>query len=215
GGDQLLTTRRAAPGLAPGAVSTAVTSVTLPNTLPAGPYFIIVRADVAGEITEANESNNTLAGALTVVRPDLLVQTITVTSSVPATPKAVAPGLPVTLTTTIKNQAAAVGPAPPAVLRLYLSTDAVVDINDVQLGGDIAVPAISGGGVVTLSRVVPIPASTVPGPYYVLAQVNATNTVFEADSPAQSNDVKAASLTVGPDVVVSAATASPAATAPG
>ena len=171
GGDQLLATRRVAPGLAPGAVSTAVTSVTLPNTLFAGPYFMIVRADVAGEIGEANESNNTLAAALSVVRADLLVQSVTATSSVPATPKAVAPGLPVTLATTIKNQAAAAGPAPPAVLRLYLSTDAVLDGSDVQLGDDIAVRALGGGGGVTLTRIVPIPGGTLPGPYYVLAQV--------------------------------------------
>src|SRR5206468_903251 len=221
GGDQLLGTRRVTMDLAAGAASTAVTSVTLPNTLTAGSYFLIVRADITGappgEISEANEGNNTRAIALRVVRPDLLVQSVTVTSSVAATPSAVAPGLPITVRTTIKNQAVAGGTAAPTVLRLYLSSDATLDGGDTQLGDDIPVPAIAGGGVVTVSRIVPIPDTTLLGPYYVIAQVNATNTTLEADSPAQGNDVKATltPLIVGPDLMVSTATASPAATAPG
>src|SRR5207248_9730161 len=193
-GDQLLGTRRVTAGLVPGAASTAVTSVMLPNTLTAGSYSLIVRADITGappgEVSEANESNNTRAIALRVVQPDLLVQSVTATSSVAATPSAGAPGLPMTVRATIKNQAVAGGTAPPTVLRLYLSSDATLDGGDPQLGDDVPVPAIAGGGVVTLSRVVPIPDTTLTGQYYVIAQVNATNTVIEADSPAQSNDVK-------------------------
>jgi subtilase family serine protease len=219
-GDQLLATRRVT-GLAAGAVSTAVTSVRLPNTLTAGSYFLIVRADIAGvppgEVTEADETNNARATALTVVRPDLLVQSVTATSSVAATPTAVAPGVPITVRTTIKNQAVAPGVAPPTVLRLFLSGDTILDSSDAQLGNDIPVPALAGGGIVTLTRSVPIPPSTQPGPYYVMAQVNAANTVQEADSPAQGNDVKATltPVTVGPDLVVIRATALPLATAPG
>src|SRR5439155_1028947 len=69
GGAQLLATRRVTAGLAPGAVSTAITSVALPDTLTAGPYFVIVRADSAGEIGEANENNNSVAAGVTVVVP--------------------------------------------------------------------------------------------------------------------------------------------------
>ena len=65
----MLATRRVTAGLAPGAVSTAITSVTLPDTLTAGPYFVIVRADSAGEIGEANENNNSVAAGVTVVVP--------------------------------------------------------------------------------------------------------------------------------------------------
>ena len=69
GGAQLLATRRVTAGLAPGAVSTAITSVTLPDTLTGGPYFVVVRADSAGEIGEANENNNSVAAGVTVVVP--------------------------------------------------------------------------------------------------------------------------------------------------
>src|SRR5204862_3999475 len=102
-----------------------------------------------------------------------LVQSVTVTSSVSATPSDAAYELPTRVKTTIMLHAAAGGTAAPTVLRLYLSSDATLDGGDTQLGDDIPVPAIAGGGVVTVSRIVPIPDTTLLGPYYVIAQVNA------------------------------------------
>ncbi len=204
GGDVLLTTRSVL-NLAPGAVSTATTPVTVPSNLSAGTYFLIVRADSAGTpgaVIEANEDNNTKAtAAISVVRPDLTVLSVTA-------PAVTAPGANVSVSHVVKNLAPAAGGAPGTTSRLYLSTDATLDVGtDAELV-DVVVGVLAGGAMATLPKTVAIPGGTTPGRYWIIAQANATNTVREADSPAQANNWKATAtpIIVGPDLVVTAAT---------
>ena len=121
------------------------------------------------------------------------------------------------VTHVVKNLAVATGGAPATVSRLFLSTDATLDGSDVQLGGDLPVGALAGGAMATVTKSVLIPSGTAPGRYFVIAQANATSTVVEADSPTLANNVKATAtpIIIGPDLVVSAATLAPTATAPG
>ena len=95
-------------GLAPAAVSSAVTSVTIPSSLSAGRYVLLVRADITGsspqEVAEANEENNVLATpAIQVVQPDLTVLTVTA-------PAATAAGMNVSVSHVVKNLIAGHGP---------------------------------------------------------------------------------------------------------
>src|SRR4029077_2027340 len=79
GSDTLLSSR-AVLSLAAGAMSgPIVTPVVVPANQSAGSYFLIVRVDTLGSVSEADETNNVLAVPLTVVRPDLMVQSVTAT----------------------------------------------------------------------------------------------------------------------------------------
>ncbi len=205
GGDALLTTGRVSPGLLPGATFTGVFSVPIPSNLSTATYFLIVRADSAGtpgEVVEADETNNTRATVgIQVVRPDLSVTAVTA-------PAVTAPGANVSVSHVVKNLAPAAGGAPSSTSRLYLSTDAILDVGSDTALVDATVVALAGGAMATMPRTVTIPGGTAPGLYWIIAQANATNTVLEADSPGQANNVKAtaAPILVGPDLVVTALT---------
>src|SRR5205085_4005330 len=177
--------------------STAAVMVPLPPDLAAGPYFLLVRADIGGttpngEIVEVNELNNIQAAALTVVRADLSVLSVT-------GPAVAMAGGNVSVMHVVKNLAAAAGGAPATVSRLYLSRDTTLDGSDVVLG-DVAVGPLAGGVPVTLTKTVQIPPGTPPGQYWLIAQANATNARQEADHPSLANNIKAAAtpIVVGP-----------------
>ena len=213
GVDLFLGSRRVS-GLAPTLLSAGAIPVVIPTNQPAGNYFLIVRADstgsAPGEVTEANETNNSFAIALKVARADLSVTSVTA-------PAVAAAGANVSVTHVVKNLAVAAGGAPATISRLFLSTDATLDGVVVQLGADVPVGALAGGGMATVVKSVLIPPATPPGRYFVIAQANATGTVVEADPPPLANNVRATatSIIIGPDLVVTAATPAPTATAPG
>ena len=204
--DVLLTTRSVA-SLAAGGTSTATTPVTIPSSLSAGSYFLIVRADSGDVVAEANEGNNLKAtAALQVVRPDLTVVSVT-------SPARGAPGMNVSVSHAVKNLAAAAGKAGATVSRLYLSADTTLDSGDTALL-DVPVGALAGGATATVTRSAQIPSGTPVGVYWIIAEANATGTVVETNA---GNNAKAttAAIIVGPDLAVSAASATPGATAPG
>src|SRR6185295_6238775 len=135
GTDQLLASRRVVSGLPAGAVSTAPMIATIPSSLAAGSYFLIVRADTGDEVAEASETNNVLAtSAVQVVRADLAVQSVTA-------PAAAAPGQNVSVIHVVKNLALSPGSAPATTSRLYLSTDPALDVPGDTVLGDAPVPA--------------------------------------------------------------------------
>jgi len=57
---------RAVPALGAGTSSAATTSVTIPAGTAAGSYFLIIRADAAGAVAEAQEGNNSAPVAIRV-----------------------------------------------------------------------------------------------------------------------------------------------------
>jgi len=58
--------QRVVPNLAPNGASTATTNVTIPNTVVAGNYYIIGRADDADIVDETSEVNNKRSVAITI-----------------------------------------------------------------------------------------------------------------------------------------------------
>ncbi|MGE5360101.1 MAG: CARDB domain-containing protein [Bacteroidales bacterium] len=66
-GDILLPESRAIPALEAGASSAGSTSVTLPNGLTAGTYFIVAKADDSNSVLEGSETNNTFAVAIRIL----------------------------------------------------------------------------------------------------------------------------------------------------
>jgi len=187
-GDVLLGAR-AVGALAAGASSTAVTTVTIPaNTSAPASYRVIAVADALGQVTETDETNNTLASTATVAvslyRPDLTLTALTI-------PAAGATGRPLAISNTVKNSGAA--PAGPFTVRFYLSSVATVDGGDVLLGarmlGGLGAGA-SSQAVTTLT----IPANTsAPADYRVIAVVDALEQQVETD---ELNNTLASSGTV-------------------
>ena len=107
----------------------------------------------AARSSEADESNNTfLTGTLTVLRPDLTVSTVTFT------PAAIAPGGNITVSHVVKNVALAPGNAALSTSRLLLSTDQTTTGQVADLG-TVNVPAITAGGMMTVTRPAQIPPS--------------------------------------------------------
>ena len=63
----LLTGTRSVPALAPATQSAGTVTVTIPTTALLGTYHLVACADDTAVVAEANETNNCLASAATIV----------------------------------------------------------------------------------------------------------------------------------------------------
>jgi subtilase family serine protease len=187
-GDVLLDGNRAVPPLAAGASSTGSTTVTIPAQTAPGTFYIIAKADFGNTIAETSETNNTRWRSISI-GPDLILSTLSLS------PVSLAAGANLTVTDKVTNQGGDV--APPSTTRFYLSTNATLDGVDVVLGSrlvpQLAVAASSSG-----STTMAIPAATVPGTYYVIAQADADGTVAESVETNNVSLIRSIQVTAGP-----------------
>jgi hypothetical protein len=187
----LLGGSRAVPSLLPGATSSSVTTtLTVPNTLATGLYFLFACADDTSAIGEVNDTNNCSDGYQVHVHlPDLAE---VVVSPPPSFAK---PGDKFVVVDTVQNLMPRSAAA--STTRYYLSTDTTKGTGDVLLSGSRAVPALTelgtpgdhsvGGATVT------IPATTAVGVYYVVACADDLKSVKEE---AETNNCLASSSTI-------------------
>ena len=201
-GDTLLASRTVA-SLAAGAVSSAVTTVTIPIATPApADYHVIAVIDPLQNV-ETDASNNALVStgtvAISLYRSDLTMTAV----SMPATG---AVGRPLAITNTVKNT----GPAPAGAftVRLYLSADATLDSSDVLLASR-TVSSLAAGATNTAVTTVTIPPATAPGTYQVIAVADEANQQVELD---ETNNTLASTGTVTitlyqPDLMLTALSA--------
>jgi subtilase family serine protease len=68
-GADVLLGSRSIPGLAAAATFTGTLTVAIPAGTAAGTYFVLARADAGGSVTEARETNNVRATAITIAAP--------------------------------------------------------------------------------------------------------------------------------------------------
>jgi hypothetical protein len=184
---------RAVEALAIGAASTAAVSLTLPNGVATGTYFIFAKADGLGELVEVNETNNHKAAAISI-GPDLLVTSFTA-------PATAAAGATFIVSDTTANQGSA--PVPASLTSFYLSTNVAFDNADTQLQSR-SVGALAAGGTSLGSTTVTLPANLATGTYYLIAQADGNGAIAELN---EINNGRAAAIRVGPDLVVSSFTA--------
>jgi subtilase family serine protease len=187
---------RAVPALAAGASHTGTASLVIPAGTPAGSYYVVARADGDQLVAETEEGNNVTARPL-AIGADLVILAVSV-------PAAGGAGSPITVTDTTKNLGP--GPAGASTTRFYLSRDGLLDAGDTVLGSR-TVPVLAAGVSHTASTAVTIPAGTAPGTYYVIALADADHVVAET---VETNNVGAALIQIGPDLVVTALSAPPA-----
>ena len=209
-GDVRLTTTRAIAALAKDATSAGATTLTIPADTAAGSYFLIAVADDLGAVDESNEGNNTRTAPIAISRPDLSVTSVTVT------PALAAAGMNVSITQIVRNVALTPANAPASSSRLTLSSNTTLgDGDDVDLG-TVAIPALAAAAQATVTKSVPIPAGTAPGLYWIFARANDGDVIPEGGSGGANNAARTAQpFTIGPDLIVTTATAAPTATAPG
>jgi subtilase family serine protease len=177
--------------LAPGAVQSGSTSLSIPQTTATGVYYLLAQADGTSSVPETTEWNNVRVGGPVQIGPDLLISAL----SVPATAGA---GSPMSVSETTRNQGG--GAAPASVTTFYLSANFALDAADVPLGSR-AVAALASGGSETGSVVVTIPIETPTGTYYVIGQADGTGSLSETS---ETNNTRiSAAIRVGPDLLVS------------
>jgi subtilase family serine protease len=183
---------RAVPELPPDGSHQATTSLHLPDTVVAGTYQLLAKADGANAVGETNEINNIRSMTIRI-GPDLIVSALTV----PATAGA---GASILVSDTTTNQGA--GGAASSATRFYLSTNYSLDAADTPLQAR-AVGALAPGQASSGSTLVTLPSGLAPGTYYLFALADAGGEVAEAQ---ETNNTRVAAVQVGGDLIVSALT---------
>ena len=176
---------RSVSSLAIGATSTASTTVTIPNTLTPGTYYIGAIADYLNARPEISEGNNSLAGnQINVVSPDLVMIAI-------SAPASGARGSAISLSNTVDNQGA--GNAASFTIGLYLSTDPAITTADRRVGTR-SVSTLASGATNAAATTVTIPGTLAVGTYYVGAIADYNNT--RAESNETNNALAGNAMTV-------------------
>lgn len=181
--------------VAAGASYTQAQRVSLP-AVPAGSYYLILRADAWNYLSESNETNNDRAVAITLTTPDLRPTTLTA-------PAAAATQEEIDVTWTVANQGAGLASSW-WYDRLYLSSDTVWDDQDTQVGWGFGWGGPVGAGAsYTQSQRVRLPG--VAGRYYLILRVDADGWLYESN---EANNDRAVAITLAaPDLTPTALTA--------
>jgi len=181
--------------LAAGQSYNASATVTIPQTLTPGTYYIIVRADRPSQVPTSNDpttvrrvyqssyaNSDTASSAITVTAgpaPDLAV------TAVSAPPMAIE-DQPITVSWTVANDDASTSQSWNDAV--YLSLDTSFDpTSNIYLGYSAHTGGLASGQSYTQQATFNVPAG-LTGNYYVVVVANSGNTVFETS---YTNDVAA------------------------
>jgi subtilisin family serine protease len=197
---QLLTGSRAVPALAAGGSSTGTTTVSVPQGVAVGSYYVLACADDTNLVIESNENNNCAASGTQIqVGPDLIetgVSTATTTTGA---------GFTLQVSDTTSNLGA--WNAATSVTQYYLSPYTTKGTNARLLGGSRTIPALAAGATSSGTVTVTVPLDMAVGSFYLLACADDTNLVLETN---ETNNCAASptKLQVGPDLIESAVSSS-------
>ena len=166
----------------PAAMSKTIsTAVTIPNDASAGSSFLVAFVDDRDDVVEDNEDNNLRSVRLTIVKPDLVVRSVT------APPTGTIGGT-LAVNTTIQNLTTG-QVSTRFKVGIYLSTDAIVDPAVDLLIGSRTIDRLAGSGTSSAATTVSIPPDLVPGSYFVGAFADVDQVVPEGNT---SNNTRVA-----------------------
>ena len=174
--DVVIPTIRVVTSLGAGASNTSTTSLSIPLAAPGGTYYLCAMADSVNQVTESNESNNTLCGASTVrvPLPDLIISAL----SMPATTAGA--GAALLVSNSILNQGGSKAGA--FVVVFHLSTNGVYgDGDDIVLTTTRTVGSLGIGATTSVTNGMRIPDTTQAGDYYICAKADEGGSVAESD----------------------------------
>ncbi|HMZ20891.1 MAG TPA: CARDB domain-containing protein [Blastocatellia bacterium] len=152
--------------------------------IPAGDYFLIVKADESNVIFEGiHEDNNTATAAIRINNPnvDLTVTSITI-------PASAFSGQEMEVRWTVANNGGQTTLGVDWSDYVYLSRDQILDPTDQQLGWTQHSGALNGGASYNVTLKVNIPAG-LSGLYYVFVRTDQHNQIGETNE--DNNAVKA------------------------
>jgi hypothetical protein len=184
--DPQLAGARYVPELPAGEVSTGDESVKVPLKVLPGVYFVLVCADAANALAEADETNNCVASSssVTVARPDLVAISVSSSSA------GVFPGAKFNVADTVQNVSTVT--ALETKTQYYFSFDGVKSGTAVLLAGKRAVFELTATSVSTGSATVLVPTAVPVGSMYLVAcaddllklkEVSETNNCVASSSP--------------------------------
>jgi subtilase family serine protease len=165
--DRLLGSR-SVPALASGVSDTGATPVEIPNDTATGAYYLNAKADANSDVVESLETNNTKIAAIRI-GPDLTVSALSVSGTATA-------GGSVTIADTTKNVGGATAGA--STTKFYVSTNGVVDVNDILVGSR-DVGSLAAGASAAATTLCTIPPGTPAGTFYLLGVADSGNAVAE------------------------------------
>ena len=181
-----------------GETSSKFKSLSLPNNLAAGNYYLLFRADgYNNQVSESDEANNVFAQAIEITLPDLLVQNVSLTGEV-------SPGSNITVSYEVMNLGP--GAASDSWTYFYLSEDETFSGDDLELGYQ-SLDSLNGGETSSQSKSLSLPSSLTPGNYYLLFHADGyNNEVSESDETnnvfVQAIEISLPDLDDLPDLVV-------------
>ncbi|MEH2348640.1 MAG: CARDB domain-containing protein [Nostoc sp.] len=160
--------------LAPSAVSSESTSLSISRTITTGSYYLLYKADGSGSLRESNENNNVVAKAITITAPDLVIQNATSASSA-------AIGTTLLVNYQLKNQGN--GTAGGSKTSFYLSRDTTFgDDDDISLGTEIdASASVTPSAVISRSTSITLAPTINAGKYYLILKADGPGNVAESN----------------------------------
>ncbi|WP_392478115.1 CARDB domain-containing protein [Nostoc sp. C110] len=161
-------------GIAAGSYSSESTTLSLGSNITAGNYYLAYIADADGNVAESNETNNGIAGVITITptqKSDLIVQN----TSAPSTASV---GSTIQLSYQVKNQG--VGGAVATTTKFYISKDTAFSNDDVLLGSD-GVNTIAAGATSSETASLIINNAIATGNYYLLYQADGAGNAVESN----------------------------------
>ncbi|MBT0662710.1 hypothetical protein KI809_00200 [Geobacter pelophilus] len=184
--------RRVVHALAANESNTGTTSLFIPNNLPVAKYYVIAKADASNTVAEADKTNNSRYASVSI-GPDLVISALSV-------PPTTASGATINITDTTRNIGG--GSASATITSFYLSANTLLDTSDIFLGSR-AVPSLASGVLNTTTTEASIPLSTPAGKFYILAKADDPMVVTEIN---ETNNTKYATVSIGPDLIISSLT---------
>ena len=178
--------------IAAGAYSAETSSIVLGNTITAGNYYLLYKADSDGTLGESNETNNVVSKAISITKADLIVQNA-------VAPSTTSVGSTINISYQVKNQG--VGSAVASTTKFYLSKDTAFSTDDVFLGSD-GVNAIAAGAYSTETSSIVIGNSIAADNYYLLYKADSDGIVGESN---ETNNVVSKAITINgpkPDLII-------------
>lgn len=174
---------------------------TLPSTLTAGQYYVILAIDAVDQVFEAGgENNNVLASApfqVQLVPTDLQIAAGSPGNPVPPSSAA---GQPIPVQWQVTNTGLAATPVASWSDAVYLSADASLGAGDIFLTSIPHSGALSPNNSYVGQTTITIPSGTAPGSYYLLFVTDSNNNVYE-QAPGESNNVASAAFTITPPTI--------------
>lgn len=179
--DMKLPETRPVPQLIAGASSNVNIPVTLPSVAP-GTWYLLAKADDAGQVLEPNETNNTKFTTIQV-GPDLTMYAMTV-------PAIATAGAVISVSDTVRNQGGDTAGA--STVKFYLSLNTTYDVGDTPLGDGRPVGALGININNTGTTQLTLPTG-ISGKYYIIAVADGTGVVPESS---ETNNTVARAITI-------------------